>query len=169
MPSTPFTTRRVTANDIVAIQALAHRIWHQHYPGIISREQIDYMLGLWYSAPALAEQIAEPSREFLLAEQEGEPIAYSAAKPTDDGQYLFIHKLYVDESARGIGVGSHIIEHFASLAGSRPLQLRVNRHNVNSIRFYKKHGFAITGEDILDIGHGYIMDDYMLVRSPKAK
>ena len=31
--------------ELPALATLAGAIWRQHYPGIISREQIDYMLG----------------------------------------------------------------------------------------------------------------------------
>ena len=36
--------RRVTPPDVPAISALAREIWQATYPGIITQEQIDFML-----------------------------------------------------------------------------------------------------------------------------
>jgi len=48
-----------TLDDIPTLRALARRIWLEYYPGIISREQIDYMLARMYSAKALRREISE--------------------------------------------------------------------------------------------------------------
>ena len=47
--------------------------------------------------------------------------------------------------------------------GGRKLQLTVNRNN-KSLSFYQKLGFKIIGEQNLDIGSGYFMDDYIMER-----
>ena len=40
---------KATIKDIHLIQDLAQKSWRSHYPGIISHEQIDFMLDLMYS------------------------------------------------------------------------------------------------------------------------
>src|SRR5438552_2863225 len=40
--------RRADLSDLPAVSRLAHDIWHRHYPGIITRAQIDYMLTVGY-------------------------------------------------------------------------------------------------------------------------
>jgi hypothetical protein len=39
--------------------------------------------------------------------------------------------------------------------------LQVNKQN-NAQQFYSKHGFTIREASILEIGGGYIMDDYIM-------
>jgi ribosomal protein S18 acetylase RimI-like enzyme len=46
-------------------------------------------------------------------------------------------------------------------AGGRSLQLNVNRHN-KAVGFYRNMGFTILKEELLDIGGGHFMDDYVL-------
>ena len=43
--------------DITKIQNIAHTTWPITYGKILSKEQLDYMLGLFYSHEALAKQI----------------------------------------------------------------------------------------------------------------
>lgn len=52
--------------DILLIQELAHTIWHSHYPGIISVEQIEYMLDLMYSANCINKEITDDHKWVLL-------------------------------------------------------------------------------------------------------
>ena len=47
-----------TLEDIPTLRALAHRIWHEYYPGIISGEQIDYMLARMYDATTIRREMA---------------------------------------------------------------------------------------------------------------
>jgi ribosomal protein S18 acetylase RimI-like enzyme len=44
------------------------------------------------------------------------------------------------------------------------LRLRVNRKNSRAIRFYQSLGFSTEAEDVLDIGGGFVMDDYVMIR-----
>jgi len=53
------TIQPATADDIPTLRALARRIWLDYYPGIISREQIDYMLARMYAAKTIRRELAE--------------------------------------------------------------------------------------------------------------
>jgi ribosomal protein S18 acetylase RimI-like enzyme len=44
------------------------------------------------------------------------------------------------------------------------IRLRVNRGNHLAIRAYQRAGFEITEELCNDIGGGFVMDDYVMVR-----
>jgi hypothetical protein len=47
------------------------------------------------------------------------------------------------------------------MAGGKTLQLNVNRKN-KATGFYLNMGFSVLKEELLDIGGGYFMDDYVL-------
>ena len=40
--------------------------------------------------------------------------------------------------------------------------MQVNKANVRAIAAYKKAGFHIAQEAVFDIGHGFVMDDYLM-------
>lgn len=49
-----------TETDLATVARLAGVVWRAHYPGIITHDQIDYMLERGYSAAALARFVREP-------------------------------------------------------------------------------------------------------------
>jgi ribosomal protein S18 acetylase RimI-like enzyme len=38
----------------------------------------------------------------------------------------------------------------------------VNKGNARAIAFYRKHGFDIAESVVVDIGGGFVMDDYVM-------
>ena len=55
---------KANTSDVELIEKLAHRIWHEYYPSIISMEQIDYMLDKMYSKESLLEQMTQKNDVF---------------------------------------------------------------------------------------------------------
>ena len=47
------------------------------------------------------------------------------------------------------------------IIGGTELELNVNKYN-SAIAFYKKKNFRIIKEELIDIGEGYVMDDYVM-------
>lgn len=154
-----------TAAAHARLATLAHEIWHEHYPGIISRAQIDYMLERGYSAATLvAEQRA--GTRFVLAERDATAIGFAAVSPDPNApDTVWLDKLYVRAEARGTGAGRRLIADAIAHAqglGARQLRLRVNRHNAGAVAAYRAMGFEVETYDRKDIGHGYVMDDYLM-------
>jgi hypothetical protein len=50
----------VTPADVAPVTALARLVWQQTYPGIISGEQIDFMLEQRYNPQRLLEELTMP-------------------------------------------------------------------------------------------------------------
>jgi ribosomal protein S18 acetylase RimI-like enzyme len=60
-----------------------------------------------------------------------------------------------------------MIAHAAEVArarGCRRLVLAVNKNNRSAIAAYLKHGFHVADAVVKDIGGGFVMDDYILVK-----
>jgi ribosomal protein S18 acetylase RimI-like enzyme len=55
----------------------------------------------------------------------------------------------------------NFIENKAFLNNQEALLLNVNKNN-NAQYFYNKLGFIISKEEVIDIGNGYVMDDYVM-------
>ncbi|MER7028458.1 MULTISPECIES: GNAT family N-acetyltransferase [Streptomyces] len=54
--------------------------------------------------------------------------------------------MYVLRRAQGLGIGSRLMAAFLAWAGDAPMRLWVTSTNEGAIRFYRRHGFAPTGE-----------------------
>ena len=68
--------------------------------------------------------------------------------------------------ASGSGIGKILIqqaENEARKQGNKKLHLNVNKKN-KAVGFYQKLGFTVDYEEVLDIGNGYVMDDFVMVK-----
>lgn len=149
-----------TSDDLQQIETLAHEIWEEHYTSIIGAKQVAYMLEKFQSLEAMQKQVAEGYEYFRIQEAD-QLVGYLSFKEEADG--FFLSKVYVHSSARGKGFGKAAIEFVKTEAQKRGLsqiRLTVNKYNHNSITAYLKMGFEKTRELVMDIGQGYVMDDY---------
>ena len=153
-----------SAKQVAQTVILAKEIWQQHYLSIIGQAQIDYMLDKFQSSQAIDQQI-NAGYLYYLAECENENLGYLALVPDSSQSRLMISKIYVDERARGKGIGKTMLEYTKQKAkelGLATVWLTVNIHNSDSIAWYLKQGFTKVDEVKADIGNGYFMDDYIL-------
>jgi diamine N-acetyltransferase len=154
-----------TESEISIIRSLAHKIWQMHYPDLIGQEQTDYMLARMYTHERLLAQM-NAGTDFSLLINEDNQVGFVAIKPLGDAR-LFIDKLYVDQTAQGKGLGSQALDLISKKYGlTATLSLQVNRQNYKSINFYFKNGFVIDHCLDVEIGGGYQMNDFMMVRKP---
>jgi ribosomal protein S18 acetylase RimI-like enzyme len=155
--------RTADQDDIATIGYLAHQIWPASYQDILTQEQLDYMLQLFYSPDALGKQILQLKHRFIIAEIDLEEVGFASYSPVDASTWK-LHKLYVLPWLQGKGVGRALVdmvEEEVRTHNGAHLILNVNKHN-KAIRFYESLGFNIEKEETIDIGHGFIMDDYVM-------
>jgi hypothetical protein len=153
--------RKATTADIPQIRSLAEKVWWEHYPDIISNDQIAYMLQQMYSEAALQRQMTEDGQEFWLPEESGKALGFLAISPKGEGEY-FMNKFYLDSRERGLGtiVFELMLARYPDL---KILRLRVNRRNYKSVNFYFKVGFRIEFCIDTPFGEGYVMDDFQMI------
>jgi ribosomal protein S18 acetylase RimI-like enzyme len=154
-----------TIPDFECISKLARIIWHEHYPSLISLEQIDYMLENFNSTDAVKEQVADGVLFYYIT-YDDEPVGYMAIKKETD--YVFIRKLYLLKAYRGKKIAKHALQFIESMAIASDLKaicLYVNKHNTNSVIAYEKMGFFKSKSIVTDIGNGFIMDDYEMTKN----
>lgn len=150
----------VHAGHIQSIAALARQIWNEHYPGIISQEQIDYMLNRLQSDAAIEQQIRSGDEYFLIRHQ-GNDAGYLAVRAEPQRQRLFISKLYLLNPLRGQGLARQTMRWLVHNRKETVFWLTVNKHNP-ALLVYQRLGFRIVSEVVADIGNGFVMDDYQL-------
>lgn len=149
----------VSVSDVEMVTSLAERCWRHHYTPIIGKAQVDYMLANFQSTPAILGQIKK-GRNYSLIE-DGSAIGYLAIDLID---HLFLNKLYIlpDHQRRGIGRWS--LEQLTQAQPEHEIHLTVNRHNYETIAFYERMGFFKSETVVTDIGNGFVMDDWKMIR-----
>ncbi len=160
-----FTPAR-TRFEIETISQLAHEIWNEHYVPFLGQAQIDYMLERLQSANAIEKQIAD-GFEYALVRVDSIAEGYLGVQREPERSRLFLSKLYVRKGARGRGLSRRMLEHIEQLAreaGLRSIWLTVNKQNP-AIAVYEHLGFKRVGEVVVDIGSGYVMDDFSYERA----
>jgi GNAT superfamily N-acetyltransferase len=158
-----------TPADCGLIGQLAQRIWCSSYPGILSIEQIRYMLELMYAPAALERSMREGVQfELVVADEPPHPeaIGYLAWRSTGPRR-LALDKCYLQASWHGRGIGQRMLARTDAVAhqrGHAGIELHVNRGNVKAQRAYLRHGYAIEAEVVTPIGQGFVMDDYRMFK-----
>lgn len=154
-----------TTDHIYNIQVLSNVIWPATFSNILSQEQISYMMDMMYSTSSLEKQMKELNHHYLLAEEDGEYLGYLSYELNYKGMPITkIHKIYVLPSVQGKGVGRLFINVVSELAlknNNTLLSLNVNRYN-KAIDFYKRMGFDFFTNENIDIGNGFLMEDYVM-------
>jgi ribosomal protein S18 acetylase RimI-like enzyme len=171
-----------TDSQIKQLAHLAHEIWFGYWPGLIGREQTAYMVEKFQSEPAIRRDLAENDYTYWFlydvddTETDGEAagetplsdsqiVGFTGGHPDIDTNRFFISKIYLLPEARGRGFCSRVIEHYVALCKNRgfdAMYLTVNKGNELGLRAYRGNGFYVADEVVLDIGDGFVMDDYIM-------
>ena len=144
---------------------LTKKIWPVAYGEILSKAQLDYMIDKFYNETALREQIEVKGHVFYLAQDENEKyVGFLSYEINCEPNKTKIHKIYVLPETQGTGLGRQFFELVKEKAienNQKTIFLNVNKYN-NAIHFYMKLGFAKVKDEVIDIGNGYVMDDYVM-------
>ncbi|MGQ2985310.1 GNAT family N-acetyltransferase [Flavobacterium sp.] len=156
--------RKAASEDYEIIRGLADRIWYHTYHSILGQEQLDYMMEMMYSPAAFTEQISVKNHHFLLASEDGLFFGFASYELNYHSETAKIHKLYVVPESQGKGVGQKLLSHIENEAlknSNDKIVLNVNRFN-KAVNFYQKAGFEKAGQEDINIGNGYLMEDFIM-------
>lgn len=154
----------LTGDDFGVVTQLAGEIWRSHYTSFISAEQIEYMLQRRYTHDTLHAYLNSAVRWFDLLRVCELPVGYCSYSLAATGE-MKLEQLYVLQEFRGKGFGQDMllrVEAKAAAAQIRLVKLQVNKRNHDAISFYRKCGFEVLEETVVDIGDGFVMDDYVM-------
>lgn len=153
-----------TQNQLSIIKDLAYKIWPFAYGEILSNEQLEYMLKMIYNIDSLKQQL-ENKHVFLLVEDENQFVGFASYELNyENTNKTKIQKIYILPTIQGKGFGKKIINFIEKKAienQQKSLILNVNKFN-KAKDFYLSQGFLISYSEVIDIGKGYIMDDYVM-------
>jgi diamine N-acetyltransferase len=156
--------RSADLDDINTIGFLAQQIWPATYSEFVPADHLQYMLNLFYNPASLRRQMIDEHQQFLILEQGEEAIGFASWAPTGETGVFKLHKLYMLPGQQGKGLGRMILQYIFSdirPAGGTKLRLNVNRYN-KAQQFYERMGFAIIGEEDVDVGNNVFMIDYIM-------
>ncbi len=129
-----FTLRPYRNEDEDAAIGLWLRTWRLAYPAIDFDKRVDWWRERWRGELV-------PSAEIIVAETSGGMIGFVTI---DKAGYL--DQLVVEPEHWGWGVAEALVDE-VKLRSPREITLKVNADNYRAIKFYRRHGFAVTGEE----------------------
>ena len=143
---------------------LTKKIWPVAYGEILSKAQLDYMIDKFYNKTALCE-LMQKGHVFYLAQDDNDNyVGFVSYEINSEPNKTKIHKIYVLPETQGTGLGRQFFELVKEKAienNQNAIFLNVNKYN-NAIHFYTKLGFTKVKDEVIDIGNGYVMDDYVM-------
>lgn len=155
---------KANSEHIPVIIDLTKKIWPIAYGEILSKAQLDYMIDKFYNETALYE-LMQKGHIFYLAQDDMEKyVGFLSYEINCEPNKTKIHKIYVLPETQGTGLGRQFFELVKEKAienNQKVIFLNVNKYN-NAIHFYTKLGFRKVKDEVIDIGNGYVMDDYVI-------
>ena len=153
--------------EIETLCALARAVWRHHYPPIIGTAQTEYMLAQRYDPEVIGRELTRNEIWWDTLREESSIVAFASSFPLESGNALKLDKLYVHPTRQRCGYGRVLIEHVCERAARLEyarVVLAVNKQNDTAIAAYRKYGFEIAEAVVKEIGGGYVMDDYIMVK-----
>lgn len=155
-------------SNFTEIRAIAEEVWPKTYGSILGQAQFDYMMEMMYSVASLQMQANEKQHHFILAKENKMAVGFASYEfNCNQTNKTKIHKIYILSTQQGKGIGKVLLDYIVKEAkrlDNKALFLNVNKYNPAQ-HFYKKLGFEITAEEVIDIGQGYVMDDYVMEKA----
>ncbi len=152
----------VSINDIDKVSELAKIIWEKYYPPVIGQKQVDYMLKHMYNYESLLHQIKEKQQQFYFIISGNETVGFISVTNEQNDSWM-LNKFYVLDEKAGKGTGTKVLEELKKIIKPKKIHLTVNRKNFKSVNFYFKNGFKIDSLIEINIGDGFVMDDFVMV------
>lgn len=157
------TLRDATTEDIPLLQQLSRTIWHQVFPTIITREQIETMLGKMYATDTIINELSRGVVWRIILE-DNIPIGYVSYSMISPDECK-LHKVYVQPDHHSKGIGKRCLAEAADFARAHHAQtlvLMVNRTNAKALRAYKAFGFEVAESLDWEFSPGFILHDYKM-------
>jgi putative acetyltransferase len=135
LPENAPTLRAYTTADEDAAIELWRRSWQAAYPAIDFSARVPWWRERW-------RHELVPSARITVAETDGNMQGFVTVDPRTG----YLDQIVVAPQAWGRGIADALLEQAKRI--SPVLDLKVNKDNARAIRFYEKHGFRISGEDV---------------------
>jgi ribosomal protein S18 acetylase RimI-like enzyme len=153
-----------TDEQIDALVLIARDIWMEHFQFLLGKNNIEKIISLTQSKPAIIDQLSKDYKYYFILEK-NEKLGYFAYHVDTIGKELFLSKLYVYSNHRGKGVGRKVVNYlldFCVKQGLEKIYLDVYHKNESSIAAYKKMGFSIDKKKVKKFDSKLSFIDYQM-------
>jgi len=137
--------REAAEVDAEAIAVIGKKAMPAQYAGLVDPAATEAAVDQSYAPSAVAECITRCGESsdalFLVAERAGRVVGYLHFDSF--GPEPELHRLYVDDSERGGGAGTLLMDALHERFGTRPYMLLVVEGNEGAVRFYERWGLQV--------------------------
>ena len=112
----------------------------------------------------LSRYVGAGDRWFDVLRSEGAIVGYCSHALLAANE-VKLEQLYLLPALHGLGLGKRMMVHIEAHAralGRDMLVLQVNKQNTKAASVYLRAGFEVREEVCIDIGAGYVMDDFVM-------
>lgn len=146
----PMTFRTAAAADIPALHALIESGYRGESAKAGWTHEADLLGGQRTDEAALADLIADPNHDLILAESEGDLVGCVCVSDKGGGR-AYLGMLTVRPILQGAGLGRALIEEGETRArrqfGAAVMEMTVIRQRGELIAWYERRGYELTGRE----------------------
>ncbi len=157
-----------TQEQIASLCGIAERVWHLTYDNLVPPGQVEYMLDKFQSEHAVKDQMANLNYRYYMITCDGQDAGFIGFSPRYEGrEEMFLSKVYLLPEFRGRGAvkaAFALVEEETRKEGLDKIRLTVNKGNTHAVKVYEHYGFRTVEKVETDIGSGFIMDDFIMVK-----
>ena len=164
--------RDASVGDAVALADLGATTFRETYASLFRPGDLEPRVALKYGDAIQTAEFGDQANHVYLATVGGRPVGFAKCRTTDRSNLVpasdFVHlaQLHVLESHHGRGIGSGLLKaciEYTERLGSQGIWLGVMKGNEKALRFYKRWGFRIVGEEPFAIGSNNYADLVMVL------
>lgn len=155
--------RAPTIEDAPALAELGHASFLDAFGHLYKPDDLNAFIGQVYSIEAVKDDLNNPNRVFLVAEDDCRMVGYCKLGLNNKLDYdtggvptMELKQLYLRGAQTGGGIGSALMAWALDEARRRGFEqviLSVYSENHGGQRFYKRHGFEKWGDTIFMVGN----------------
>lgn len=176
MTSVDWQVSAATTSDASELARVAAACFPLACPPTTAPADIAAFISANLSEDHFGHYIADPACNVLVARSAERIVGYAIGIRHPDGQpaelsTIELSKLYVLPEFHG-GPAAELMQRcidWATRCGAPALWLGVNRHNERAQRFYRRHGFEVTGTRSFQVGEALESDFVMERRLPDSR
>jgi diamine N-acetyltransferase len=153
--------RRADTGDAQSLARLGGRLFEQTFADDNSPDDMRSYVSVAFSLERQRDELADPDRVTWLASIGREPVGYATVRRGAAGNGVVasmpveLHRIYVDRSRHGLGVGRRLMDVCVAQArtwAADVLWLGVWERNGRAIAFYEQGGFRAVGRHAFLLG-----------------
>lgn len=166
--------RRATPADSDLLADIGRETFHDTFAPDNTADDMAQYLGRAFGPGRQAEELADPSSAFLIAELGTTPVGYARLRwatthnVVPGTRLLEIARFYVRRPWLGCGIGAALMRACfdeARRSGCDVVWLGVWERNLRALAFYEKWGFVIVGQQVFQLGADLQRDVIMMRRT----